>query len=146
MNKKEKNLSIKWLETFIFGIIPLRAIFNIINMFRVYGNVEMWNNLVILSLIIDVIYITLGVFTYFYARKYIKIGYNLLYSLFIVDTIMFGVTAVNNIAVSSISEYFYILLFLLVFSGLVWFLPNHIYLKKRKHLFVNNDKLGKTSI
>lgn len=135
MNKKQKKLSIKWLETFVYGIIPLRVLFNIINIFIAYGNIKVWNSLAVLSFITDIMYITLLVLTYFYAKKYIKTGYNLLNALFIVDTIMYSITAANNVAGDSISEYFYILICLLVFSGLVWWLPNHIYIKKREHLF-----------
>lgn len=133
----KKKLSIKWAENFIHGIIPLRILLILVDSFRTYENIEYWTNLITIFFIINACYIILMVFTYFYAKKYTKIGYKLLYSLFIIDTLIFSISAVNNVSVGSTNEYILILLILIFLTFLIWLLPNYIYFKKRKHLFIN---------
>lgn len=137
MKKKDNKLSIKWANFFIHGLIPLRILLNIIEYFKIYDSIEVWNNIIIMLLILNAGYIVLLVLTYFYAKDFTHVGYNLLYSLFITETIILSFSATNNLVVNSTVEYLLILLVLVVFTSLIWFLPNYIYFKKRKHLFVN---------
>lgn len=140
--KDKEILSTKWLNFCIYWRIPISVLFGISNLLQFYGEVNNWNYLIIIFLIIDVSTIILYIITFIFARNYTKAGYRLLYSLFIFETITYSLTTANNGTFNNNNEYILALLIYFVVLGLLWFLPNHIYLKKRKHLFYGNDVIA----
>lgn len=140
--KDKEILSTKWLNFCIYWRIPISVLFGISNLLQFYGEVNNWNYLIIIFLIIDVSTIILYIITFIFARNYTRAGYKLLYSLFIFETITYSLATANNGTFNNNNEYILALLIYFVVLGLLWFLPNHIYLKKRKHLFYGNDVIA----
>ena len=122
MNKE----STIWLDFINFIVIPFYAIASMIKPFHIF-------NITIVNIILDIMIFVYSVITFYYGLKRRKIAYYLfLIYLFIIWIIVIGSTyhLINNLL--------YFIIFVL-FSGMIWLIPNYIYMRNRKALFYEHN-------
>lgn len=134
-NSQNKKVSTIWLDfiSAFWGIVGvLSIILSILNIFISYDNIE------ILIDILSIICGFIGILCLYYVHTRKKLGYYFFIYTMIINFIT-GILS-NLPYLSNSNEYFiggYI--FGYIISLLIFFIPNYIYISKRKNLFIKNE-------
>jgi len=139
-NENNLNISLKWLKFHIYWRIPFGTFVGILNFLNFYINMDYWSIISVFAFVLDVASIVVFILTFIYAKSFTKRGYYLLYITLIIECITMSVYATENYLLKYNPDTYFSnwLIFISIFL-LIWFLPNHVYFGKRKHLFIYNN-------
>ncbi len=115
---KIEKTPIKWLNFYTYFRLPFSVI---IGFFWAFTSTD------IFVLSVQIIFSILPIFTIIGLHKRKLWGWKLNWILLALDMILYPIERSDTLTV-------YVILVILL--GLIWFLPNYIYFKKRRHLFV----------
>jgi hypothetical protein len=138
MNKELKTTV--WLDLLTYLLLPFVILFGIIEIVRglLYGVFSLgFMGYLILELAIIGFY----VYTFYHARKRNKQAFNLFRILIVISAVRAGLDYATTQNANNGHNFILILIAYLVIAGIAWVYPNEIYFKKRKDLFINDDKL-----
>ena len=136
MNKKnEKKQSTLWLKFWIYWRLPMSILIGIVYLFGIYNEIEIWNYLTKLCFILDLLTILIYMLTFFTANKFMKIGFYFLNISLLVECFSLALNLTYEKLGQITDNFFTILMIYLGIEIIIWFLPNFIYLRKRKILF-----------
>lgn len=133
MNKKKH--SILWLKFWIYWRLPIVIFMGIFYLFGIYNKIETWNYLTELCFASDFLMILIYILTFFTANKYMKIGFYFLNISLLIECFSLALKLTHEKLGQITDNFFTILMIYLGIEIIVWFLPNFIYLRKRKILF-----------
>lgn len=134
-NKKRMN----WFSFYIKVLLPLRIPFSILSFISLLGNmhsryvvtgVSPWTNVLILSMIINIVQFFVLCYTYTKMKNLESESYNsnIVY-------MMIGLLSISFTYLYSLNVYGILSLIPIIIYLLIWFIPNYFYFKKRKSIF-----------
>lgn len=146
MNKKnEKKQSILWLKFWIYWRLPIGIFIGVAYLFAAYNEIEFWNYLTKLCFILDLLTILIYMLTFFTANKFMKIGFYFLNISLLVECFYSAFKLTYEKIGEITNDFLTILILYLGIEIIIWFLPNFVYLRKRKilftHEFLKNEKI-----
>lgn len=135
MNEK-KYMTTYWMDLLTYIVIPFVSLVSTIRVVRSLLYSE-FSISFFCFLVVEIIYISLYVITFFNAYRKSKMGY-ICFRILIYATTLY---ATVDYTLSQVSGYNNILTFIgyLFVCAILWVYPNEVYFKKRKDLFKNEN-------
>jgi len=126
--KEIKKISMKWLDFYIFICLAIIALFQFYSLFILKNRIV---------IIINFILLALACFTSYGLYKRQAWGW-CLNNFFLISVVILIPLIEMNISTSILTKAFPISYYAggLVRYGLLWLLPNYLYFRKRRHLFI----------